>query len=246
MQLSWSPPNLPLPKGGVKEQIPHQQEVGNAPKLVIHKTQTPLTDWETTNMISSCQKQQPGDRIELPGLCEKRAFSFSCSWFMSSESYEEHRLTWLVLVLTLVINNSFYEAPALSHLSLQQGWLLRDSSRNCTEQWEGKGVWGSCKNLTSNSSYQSSTAQVCARVIGERWSHFQSVEWDHPPSHHIYGPQEQNHIKHRVSGYLIPLKMQAVHSSVPNKRKGVKSLATGFDSTRSQDEAISCVVLDHW
>lgn len=40
--------------------------------------------------------------------------------------------------------------------------------------------------------------------------------------------------------------MQAVRSSVLNQMKGVKSLATGFESTRSQHEAISSVVLDHW
>lgn len=62
----------------------------------------------------------------------------------------------------------------------------------------------------------------------------------------IYGPQEQNHIKHRVSGYLIPLKMQAAHRCIPNKRKGVQSLATEFYSTHSQHKAISWVVLDHW
>lgn len=71
----------------------------------------------------------------------------------------------------------------------------------------------------------------------------------HPPfPHDIYGPPEQNHIKHRVSGYLIPLRCK-LSIAVLNKRKGVKSLATGstgFESTRSQHEAISSVVLDHW
>lgn len=44
----------------------------------------------------------------------------------------------------------------------------------------------------------------------------------------------------------MPLEMQAVRSSVLNQMKGVKSLATGFESTRSQHEAISSIVLDHW
>lgn len=61
---------------------------------------------------------------------ERKEHSFSSAWFMSSETCEEHRLIELVLVFTLVINNSFCKAPAVSHLSLQPGWLPQCSSRS--------------------------------------------------------------------------------------------------------------------
>lgn len=51
------------------------------------------------------------------------------SWVVR-ESCEEHRLIELVLVFTSVINNSFCKAPAVSHLSFQQGWLPQCSSRS--------------------------------------------------------------------------------------------------------------------
>ena len=166
----------------------------------------------------------------VPGLCKKRPYSFSCAWCMSSESREEHRVVGLVLLFKLVINNSScIKAPrelfiVLSWLSLQQGWLPRDSSRTYTVLREGKGVWGSHRQkLSFNSSYQSSTAQVCARVtanVRERWSHFQPMKWDCSSSwEDIYGSLEKSHIKLRFPGHLFSLKMQVAHSTVPNKKR---------------------------
>lgn len=163
----------------------------------------------------------------VPGLCKKRPFS--CAWCMSSESCEENRVVGLVLLFKLVINNSScIKAPGelfivLSRLSLQQGWLPRDSSRTCRVLREGKGVWGShWQKLSFNSSYESSTAQVCARVIAnlrERWSRFRPTKWDCPPSWDgIYGTLEQNHIKLRFPGHLFSLKIQVAPSIIPNKK----------------------------
>lgn len=130
IQLTWSPANLSLPKDGVKEQIPHQQEVGNTPKSVIHKTQTSLKNWEANIWFLHAKSNSQKTGWDYLGCERKRAVSFSCVWFMSIESHEEHRLIQLVLVLTMVINNSFCKVLPLSHLALQQGWLPHCSSRS--------------------------------------------------------------------------------------------------------------------